>query len=363
MYLIVILVFLFCLLFIIVKKKNTVERFFPAWQDYVIYSNLSRRIKIGLWSGWININNLLLTDQLLNFTNVDVILFNSNIEAIHNLLIEKTVDVVITTEADYGIYISNNLQNISTKKNILKNKQNILDNFNTRRLYTFYKLYRILLADHIRINKPSDLSGNVIEITNLTNNIHTLDLDILKNLKYKKVYRETDRGTDRYASINKLGYNINAYFTQYDYANPLLSQISYDKNTTVIDLYSDNNIDTGNKLRDPNIILEQYFYLKKDKMKLDVYPEIKKRRQQSILYNNLPYDPNKVNCYSYKMIMLTREDVNDEWIYLFTKDIMTHLDTIKQNVDYLQDLNPPDMYKSSLSDILPMHRACYKNKM
>jgi TRAP-type uncharacterized transport system substrate-binding protein len=360
MYLIVILVFLFCLLWIIVRKKNMVEEFFPAWQDYVIYGNLSRRIKIGLWNGWISVNNLLLTNQLLNFTNIDVVLFNSNREAIHSLLIEKSIDVVITTEADYGIYISNNLQNISTKKNILKNKKNILDNFNTRRLYTFYKLYRILLADHNRINKPSDLPGNVIEITNLTNNIHELDLDILKNIKYTKVYRESDRGTNRFASANKLGYNINAYFTQYDYPNPLLAKISYDKNTTLIDLYSDNNLDTGNKLRDPDVILDKYFYLKKDKMKLDGYPEIKKRRQQSILFNNLPYDQNYINCYSYKMIMLTREDVNDESIYLFTKDIMDNLDSIKKNVYYLQDLTIENMYKSSLSDILPMHRACYK---
>jgi TRAP-type uncharacterized transport system substrate-binding protein len=360
MYLIVILVFLFCLLWIIAKKRDNIERFFPAWQDHQIYGKLSRRIRLGLWKGWMNINNLLLTNQLLNFTNIDVITFNSNDEAIDALLVDKNVDVVITTEADYGIYISDNFNMNSTKQNIMKNKKNILANFNTRRLYTFYSVYRILLTDNFKVNKQSDLTGKVIEITNLTNDIHKLDLDLLKNIDYIKVYRETDRGSGKYDSINKLGYNINAYFTQYDYPNPLLSQISYDKNTTIIDLFSEDNNDDTNKITHSEVILDKYFYLTKDKMKLDAYPEIKKRRRQSILYNNLPYDPNYVNCYSYKMIMLTREDVEDEWIYLFTKDIMDNIETIIKNVKYLENVTKDSMLKSSLSDILPMHRACYR---
>jgi TRAP-type uncharacterized transport system substrate-binding protein len=363
MYLIVILTFLFSLLWIIVKKRDNIERFFPAWQDHQIYGKLSRRIRIGLWKGWMNINNLLLTNQLLKFTNIDVIMFNSNNEAINGLLIDKIVDVVITTEADYGIYISDNLNSATTKKNIIKNKKNILANFNTRRLYTFYSVYRILLTENFKVSKHSDLTGKVIEITNLTNDIHKLDLDLLKNIDYIKVYREADRGSGKYDSINKLGYNINAYFTQYDYPNPLLSQISYDKNTTIIDLFSDNNNDVTNKITPPEIILDKYFYLTKDKMSLDAYPEIKKRRQQTILYNNLPYNQDHVNCYSYKMLTLTREDVEDEWIYLFTKDIMDNIETIKKKVNYLEKVTKESMLKSTLSDILPMHRACYKNKM
>ena len=359
MYLIVILVILFGVLVSLVKKRETIEKFFPAWRDYELYGILSRRVRVGIWKGWLTINNMLLTNQLLNFTNINVIMFNSNREAIHGLLIEKSVDVIITTEADYGMYISDNFQGNATKENIMKNKKLILDNFSTRRLYTFYSIYRILLADHIRIDKPGDLSGKVIEITNITNNINKLDLDLVKDLDYIKVYREVDRSAGKYDSINKLGYNINAYFTQYDYPNSTLSQISRDKNSIIIDLYSDDNKDNNNKLVKPDIILDKYFYLKKDKMKLDAYPEIKNRRKQSILYNNLPYEPTSVNCYSYKMLMLTREDVNDEWIYLYTKDIMDNIQTIKQNVKYLEAVTEESMLKSSLDHIIPLHNACY----
>ena len=367
MYLIVILLFLFYLLWIILKRQNNIEKFYPAWQDATIYSKLSRRLKVGIWKGWLNINNLLLTNQLLKYTNIDIIFFETNKDTIHNLLTIKTVDIVITTEADYGIYISNSLQDIlktdiSTKKTINKNKNKILDNFNTRRLFTFYDVYRILLVDNVQINKPSDLSQKVIEITNITNNIYKLDLDLLSKINYIQLYRSTDRGKNKYDSINKLGLQINGYFTQYDYPNLDLTEISKNKNSTIIDLFSNENNDYSNKILEPDIILDKYFYLSKGRMKLDAYPEIKKRRKQVIEMNNLPYDPNYVNCYKYKMMMITREDVNDEWIYLFTKDIIDNINTIKQNVPYLHEVTKKGMYISSLSDILPMHRAVYKEK-
>ncbi len=180
------------------------------------------------------------------------------------------------------------------------------------------------------------------------------------NIDYIKIYSEVDKGVSKFESTNKLGYQIDGYFTQFDHPNPILKEISQQINCSVIDLYSDNNIDKTNPFVKPEIILNKYFYLKKGKMDLDPYPEIKQRRKQSLMYNNLPYDEKYVNCYTYKMIMLTREDVDDEWIYLFTKSIIDNFTSIRDSVSYLHSVNINDMYTSSLNDILPMHRAVYK---
>jgi TRAP-type uncharacterized transport system substrate-binding protein len=365
MYLFVILATLFILLFLLYKKQRvTIERFFPAWQDHTIYSQLSRRVKVGIWRGWLNINNLLLSNKLLEYTNMNLIIYETNTEVIEALLDKKQIDIGIVTEADYGIYLTTKLENegdkLFDKETMIKNKTTILHNFNTRRIFTFYKLYRFLIANNLRINKPSDLEGNTIEITNLTNEIYTLDLDILKNIKYTKIYRDVGRGVSKFDSINKLGMQIDAYFTQYDYPNPNLLEISNKKNCTVIDLYSDGNKDKGNKLETPDKILQKYFYLKKDKMKLEAYPELIARRKDIIEFYNLPYDSTHLNCYSFKMIMLTRKDVEDEWIYLFTKHIIDKLEQIKQDVPYLRDVTKEGLYKSTLSDILPMHPAVFE---
>jgi TRAP-type uncharacterized transport system substrate-binding protein len=94
-------------------------------------------------------------------------------------------------------------------------------------------------------------------------------------------------------------------------------------------------------------------------MKLDSYPELVSRRKDTIQFYNLPYDSKVVNCYSFKMLMISRSDVEDEWIYLFTKSIMEKLERIKQEVPYLRDLTVEGMYKSTLSDILPIHPAVF----
>jgi TRAP-type uncharacterized transport system substrate-binding protein len=365
MYLILVLAILFIILWILIKKQNSRENFYPAWQDHMLYGELSRRLKVGVWRGWLNINYLLLTNELLNYTNIDVVLFESATELIENLLVKKEIDIAITTEASYGIYISNKIQDMTTdkafnKEYILQNKQKILQNFTTRRIFTAFNIYRFLLADNLGVNKPSDIKNKVIEITNLTNSLYGLDLDILGDIKYTKIYSEVDKGISKYDSTNKLGYQIDAYFTQFNHPNETLKEISQKINCTIIDLYSDNNLDKTNPFVKPEVILNKYFYLKKGKMDLESYPEIKARRAQSIRYNNLPYSENYVNCYTYKMIMLTREDVNDEWIYLFTKNFVDNFEAIKNSVYYLRDIKLDEMYKSSLSDILPMHRAVYK---
>jgi TRAP-type uncharacterized transport system substrate-binding protein len=375
MYLLVILATLFILLYcIFYKKSKTIEKFFPAWQDHTIYSQLSRRVNVGIWRGWLNINNLLLSDKLLEHTNMNLIIYETNNEVIDALLITKKIDIGIVTEADYGIYLTTKLENenkgVFTKETMIKNKKTILHNFNTRRLFTFYKLYRFLIVNNLRINKPSDLDGNTLEITNLTNQIYKLDLDLLKNIKYTKVYRDVGRGVSQFDSVNKLGMQIDGYFTQYDYPNPVLSEITSRVNCTLIDLYSDGNKDNGNKdngkkdngnkIVTPDKILKKYFYLNKDKMSLDAYPELVARRKDIIDFYGLPYKSNSVNCYSFKMIMLSRSDVQDEWIYLFTKSIMDNLHSIKKDIPYLHEVSREGMYKSTLSDILPIHPAVFE---
>ena len=329
MYLFIILAVLLISLYVITKKTRTtkVEGFYPAWQDHAIYSQLSRRVKVGIWRGWLNINNLLLSDKLLYYTNMDLIIYETNNEVIDALLEKKQIDVGIITEADYGIYITAKLENEESDKTfnrttLMKNKRTILNNFNTRRLFTFYKLYRLFIANNLRINKPSDLDGKILEITNLTNAINRLDLDLLANIKYTKIYRDVGRGVSKFDSINKLGMQIDGYFTQYDNPNPVLKEISEKVNCTLVDLYSDGNRDKGNKIVPPEKIQNAHFYLTKDKMKLDAYPEIVGRRKDIIQFYGLPYDSSSVNCYSFKMVMISRSDVEDEWIYLFTKSIM-----------------------------------------
>ncbi len=365
MYLFIILSILFISLYIITKKITiTKEGFFPAWQDHAIYSQLSRRVKVGIWRGWLNINNLLLSNQFLEYTNMDLVIYETNTEVIDALLVKKQIDVGVITEADYGIYITSKLENEESDKvfnrtTLMKNKRTILSNFNTRRLFTFYKLYRILLANNLRINKPSDLNGKILEITNLTNAINRLDLDLLADVKYTKIYRDVGRGVSKFDSINKLGMQIDGYFTQYDYPNPVLKEISEKVNCTLIDLYSDGNKDKSNKIVHPEKIQNQHFYLTKDKMKLDAYPDFIARRKDTIKFYDLPYDSKSVNCYSFKMIMISRSDVEDEWIYLFTKSIVDNLETIKKDVPYLKEVTLEDMYKSTLSDILPIHPAVF----
>ena len=95
-------------------------------------------------------------------------------------------------------------------------------------------------------------------------------------------------------------------------------------------------------------------------MSLDAYPELVARRKDVIDFYGLPYKSNSVNCYSFKMIMLSRSDVQDEWIYLFTKSIMDNLHSIKKDIPYLHEVSREGMYKSTLSDILPIHPAVFE---
>ena len=46
--------------------------------------------------------------------------------------------------------------------------------------------------------------------------------------------------------------------------------------------------------------------------------------------------------------------------HLFTKHIIDNLEQIKHDVPYLRDVTKEGLYKSTLSDILPMHPAVFE---
>ena len=73
------------------------------------------------------------------------------------------------------------------------------------------------------------------------------------------------------------------------------------------------------------------------------------------------HNPKEVNCYSSKVIGITREDVEDEWIYLFTESISKHLDIMLHEMS-LPSFSKKEMYSSKLNDILPAHPAIYNPK-
>jgi TRAP-type uncharacterized transport system substrate-binding protein len=362
MKLILILVILFLILW---KLHSRIEPFQPAWNDFVLYAQLSRRPRVGTWKGYININGLVANVELQKYCNFDLILYNSTDQLIDDLLIHKKIDAGYVTEADYGIYISNKIREkdnvqLFNREYINKNKETILQNFTARRLYSFYKMYRFFIVDNFKIRQPSDIAGKVLQITNLTNSLYLLDLDLLRDVDYIKVYKNEDRSLSKYGSINSLGLQIDGYFTQYDYPNEDMKELSYNKNMTILDLYSDHKTNK-NPFTKPNIILDKYFYLTKDKMDIRAYPEIRERRKERIALNNLPYKPETVNCYSFKVFLLSREDVNNEMIYLFTKSIMEHIHKIMEGM-HRPDVNENEMFLNSLNDILPVHPALYNPK-
>jgi len=186
MYIIIVLLFL---LFILWKLKiNSIqESFFPAWNDFKIYNQLSTRIKFGISVQWMNINGLAFGEQLFTYANVQIILFRSNNLLLDALIDKKSIDIAFVTEADYAMYICSKMkESMYDKEYIKNNKKNIKKTFSTRRLYTLNTIYRMFLADNFKIDKPSDLVNKTIQITNITNKLNIVDLDLLKNMKYNK---------------------------------------------------------------------------------------------------------------------------------------------------------------------------------
>lgn len=357
MYLLIILV---CLVLVLwkLKKTDTNETFHPAWNDYVIYTNLSRRLRVGMTKSWLNLNGLALSEEFFRHANVEIVLYYSIIPMLDSLLKNKHIDVAFVTEQDYALYLSKKLNILSLdKKYVKKNKHQISKNFTARRIFTLNKMYRVFIGSNIQISKPSDVMNKTLQITNITNKIYQLDLDLLKNIKYNKIYENEENANSLYGTINNIGLRMDGYFMDIDYPNSNMKEYSHYKNITMIDLYDG----TNNPFTPPDVILEKHICLTKDKMDLTAYPEIIERRKQVIKMNELPYNPKEVNCYSSKVIGITREDVEGEWIYLFTESISNHLDTMLREMR-LPLFSKKEMYSSALNDILPAHPAIYNPK-
>lgn len=298
------------------------EHFYPAWHDYVIYSQLSRRLKVGVPH-----DSAMLLD--LQAANVDILLYNTDADAIYHLLVTKNVDVIVTTEAHYGFFILEKLpaQVATSKKNILAQKHIVLQNYNTRRLFTFYDTFRLLVANYSTFpfadsDHDHDHDGKIIQIANLTDSMHHLDQALIRHLPCRVMHSDT---------IDVAHWRSDAYFDTHCHRNANAAAF-FDRgnNSTLIDCDA--------------VIPDQYFFLKKDAMPV-LSPHVLQRRQQTIAMHNLPYDPARVQCYSSKTIMLTRDDVPDEWLYLFGQ-------SIKKN-----QASSSYSLQSVLSEVLPLHRT------
>ncbi len=363
--LLIVFIIILLLILLIILKKQKLEEFYPAWNNHVLYNELSTRLRIGIWKEWINLNHLQFMEKLTTFTNSEIRLYNSNRELLNDLLIEKKIDIAFLTEAEYGIYIISTLMNsLETdeinRDLIINNREIINKKYNTRKLYTLYPMYRVLITNNFKIGKPSDITNKTIRITNYSNNFYKMDLDLLKNYKYNIVFKGDDNERGRYEDTNSLNGAIDGFFTIYNNPDNSLKFMSENSNINLIDLYSDK--DNNSKFPKADDMKHRYFFLKKDKMDLIYYPKIIQRRKQSIDFYNLSYNPRYLNCYSYKTILLTREDVNDEAIYLFTKKLYENIDKLKKNIPYFEFLNKSEMFTSALDDILLPHRALFNSK-
>lgn len=273
------------------KKAKATESFYPAWHDFQIYSQLSRRVKVGMVGGG--------PGRAFEGLNVDIVLFANDKDVLYNLLVSKSVDVAVSSEAQYGCYILGQLPEHITKskEQILANKRIILQNNNTRRLFTLGTIYHLLVANYNTFAKMADGEGKIVQVGNLADATHQLDLALLP-----------PRCRVMYADKPDVSHwRSDAYF--YDYhAGTAPPPFYYDRNNSTL-------LDCAGP------IPGKYFFMRKDELFLEAYPRVLQRRRQTIDFFQLPLKPAAVQCYSHKMLLLTRADVPDEWIFLFNKSL------------------------------------------
>lgn len=296
------------------QRKQQQESFYPAWHDFQIYSQLSRRVKVGMVApGKMNLEGL----------NADIVFFPTDKDVLHNLLVTKKVDVAVSSEAQYGFYILGQLPAhiVQSKEQIMANTHIILQNNNTRRLFTLRTIYHVLVSNYNTFAKLADGEDKIVQVRNLTDDTHHLDVALLDTLPKpcRVMYADTP---------DVAHWHSDAYFyNHYDGTNAPFNLDS--NNSTLLDCAGP--------------IPDKYFFLQKDQLRLEAYPRVLQRRQQTIDFYQLPYKPSAVQCYSHKMILLTRADVPDEWIYLFNQSL-SHLIT-------------PETKTSSLAAVLPLHKT------
>jgi hypothetical protein len=280
------------------KKAKATEPFYPAWHDFQIYSQLSRRVKVGMVGGG--------PGWAFEGLNVDIVLFANDKDVLYNLLVTKSVDVAVSSEAQYGCYILGQLPEHITKskEQILANKRIILQNNNTRRLFTLGTIYHLLVANYNTFAKMADSEGKIVQVGNLADATHQLDLALLP-----------PRCRVMYADKPDVSHwRSDAYFYDYHAGTAAAAPPPF---------YDDRNNSTLLDCAGP--IPDKYFFMRKDELSLDATAtanaRVLQRRRQTIDFFQLPLKPAAVQCYSHKMLLLTRADVPDEWIFLFNKSL------------------------------------------
>lgn len=276
------------------KKAKPTEPFYPAWHDFEIYSQLSRRVKVGMVGGGG-------PGRAFEGLNVDIVLFANDKDVLYNLLVTKSVDVAVSSEAQYGCYILGQLPEHITKSKgqILANKRIILQNNNTRRLFTLGTIYHLLVANYNTFAKMADSGGKIVQVGNLADATHQLDLALLPP-QCRVMY--ADKPDEKH-------WRSDAYFYNY-HEGATDAPFQHDRNNSTL-------LDCAGPIPD------KYFFMRKDELPLEgaANARVLQRRRQTIDFFKLPLKPAAVQCYSHKMLLLTRADVPDEWIFLFNKSL------------------------------------------
>lgn len=315
-----------------IKNKTIQEPFYPAWNDYVIYSQLSRRLKVGGTASavprWLQDNPTI---------NGDTLFFDTERDAIHHLLVTKKVDVIVVSEAQYGMFILSQLprEAASSRAQILAHKHVLLQNSSARRLLTLGPVYHLLVANNLTFPSVSaslllkDKNGKngkkealkIVQIAHLTDDMQLLEKAVLKSVSCR--FMHTDVPDVSHARSD-------AYF--YDHYGPAAHAQFY-QNT----LYNNSTV------RDCTETLpDKYFFFQKDHLSLHpAYPHLVQRRIGS------GSKPGSVQCFSSQMLLLTRGDVPVEWVHLFVQSILQ----LPQQAQALFTT------ASILQDFVPLHQT------
>lgn len=355
LFILIALIALMLLLFLIQRSRR--EGFeSPGWNDATLYNKLSKRIRIGVWQGWINLTGFRVLNEILQSANCDIQLFDTSRGALDALYVSKRVDTVFCSEAEYAFYIASAMQEGTatefldmSKKYIQSHTREISTKFPTRFLYSFFPIYQVFVADSLRIPEPNRIANRTIEMANTDNPANGFQTAVLETVPYMKYYASLDKGRDRVGPVQRVGMNTDAFFGQYDLPNESLQE--YTRKTGIVfwDLWGKNESKIPFQSRE--VILSRFFYLQPYEMDLRPYPMVVERRRAT---PGIRAD--QLSTYGYRTLLITRAerdpDISDEAIYRFSK-------TLWQNRDRFdgirQELNNPEV-----AALIPPHPARFK---
>jgi hypothetical protein len=301
-----------------IKNKTILqEPFYPAWNDFMVYSQLSRRLKIGGTASavprWLQDNPAI---------NGDTLFFDTERDAIHHLLVTKKVDVIVVSEAQYGMFILSQLprEAAGTRAQIVAHKHVLLQNSSARRLLSLGPVHHLLVANNLtqRPTKPKPIEKKqkkiIVQIAHLTDDMQLLEKAVLKNVPCRFMHTDTPDVSHQ---------RSDAYFyDHYEYSAQFFQNTLYN-NSTVWDC--------------PESLPDKYFFFQKDNFTRlpTYYPHLAQRRIGS----------GSVQCFSSQLLLLTRGDVPVEWIHLFVQSVLQQQ----------PKLSHPFTTKSILQDFVPLH--------